>query len=98
MDYSLWAVEAIGALDPMIVGVRPKALVIARWARSAWKTRWTPQAQNKGIGLGVGEVENQLKGPMVSGCCHMVECDLQLASINRPFNRFNSLFGKSSLF
>ncbi|MBW0560397.1 hypothetical protein O181_100112 [Austropuccinia psidii MF-1] len=29
--------------------------------------------------------------------CHMVECDLQLASIHWSFNRFNSLFGKSSL-
>ncbi|MBW0583820.1 hypothetical protein O181_123535 [Austropuccinia psidii MF-1] len=29
--------------------------------------------------------------------CHIVECDLQLASINWSFNRFNSLFGKSSL-
>ncbi|MBW0468256.1 hypothetical protein O181_007971 [Austropuccinia psidii MF-1] len=29
--------------------------------------------------------------------CHMVECALQLASINQSFNRFNSLFGKSSL-
>ncbi|MBW0545910.1 hypothetical protein O181_085625 [Austropuccinia psidii MF-1] len=28
---------------------------------------------------------------------HMVECNLQLARINRSFNQFNSLFGKSSL-
>ncbi|MBW0500705.1 hypothetical protein O181_040420 [Austropuccinia psidii MF-1] len=31
------------------------------------------------------------------GDCHMVECDLQLASINWSFNWFNNLFGKSSL-
>ncbi|MBW0565999.1 hypothetical protein O181_105714 [Austropuccinia psidii MF-1] len=29
--------------------------------------------------------------------CHMLECDLQLVSINWSFNLLNSLFGKSSL-
>ncbi|MBW0553135.1 hypothetical protein O181_092850 [Austropuccinia psidii MF-1] len=35
--------------------------------------------------------------PGLQNACHMVKCDLKLASINRSFNWFNSLFGKSSL-
>ncbi|MBW0519247.1 hypothetical protein O181_058962 [Austropuccinia psidii MF-1] len=67
MDCGLWPKKAIEALDPIFKGVGPKALVMTRGARSSLKTRWTPQAQKKGIGLGVGEVENWPKGPIVSG-------------------------------
>ncbi|MBW0502389.1 hypothetical protein O181_042104 [Austropuccinia psidii MF-1] len=67
MDYGPKTIEALGGLngpkrpfrpkDPIIKGVGPRA-------RGPWKAERTPRPKTKGIGLGVGEMDNWPKRTM----------------------------------